>query len=117
MPTSASANSGVPPIAYTSEIALVAAMAPKSNGSSTIGMKKSVVATIACVVVDLVHRGVVAGFDADQQIVWHRTRRALLRDDLLQHRGASLQPQPPPCERLVKRGILVSGAFTGRYLG
>ena len=49
MPTSASANSGVPPIAYTSEIALVAAMAPKSNGSSTIGMKKSVVATIACV--------------------------------------------------------------------
>ena len=29
MPTSASANSGVPPIAYTSEIALVAAMRPK----------------------------------------------------------------------------------------
>jgi len=26
--------------------------------------------------------------------------------------GAILQPQPPPCERLVKRGILVSGAFT-----
>ena len=49
MPTRASAKSGWPPIAYTSEIALVAAMAPKSNGSSTIGMKKSVVATIACV--------------------------------------------------------------------
>ena len=48
MPTSASANSGVAPIAYTSESALVAAIAPKSNGSSTIGMKKSVVATIAC---------------------------------------------------------------------
>jgi hypothetical protein len=47
MPTSASAKSGVPAIAYTSEIALVAAMAPKSYGSSTIGMKKSVVATIA----------------------------------------------------------------------
>src|SRR5258707_1140662 len=30
-------------------MALVAAIAPKSNGSSTIGMKKSVVATIACV--------------------------------------------------------------------
>ncbi len=29
-------KSGWPPIAYTSEIALVAAMAPKSNGSSTI---------------------------------------------------------------------------------
>jgi hypothetical protein len=45
--TRANANSGRPPMAYTSEMALVAAMAPKSNGSSTIGMKKSVVATIA----------------------------------------------------------------------
>ena len=49
MPTIASANSGVAPIAYRSDSALVAAMRPKSNGSSTIGMKKSVVATIACV--------------------------------------------------------------------
>ena len=48
MPTSASARIGLPPIAYTSDSALVAAMRPKSNGSSTIGMKKSVVATIAC---------------------------------------------------------------------
>ena len=48
MPTRASAKSGCPPMAYTSEMALVAAIAPKSNGSSTIGMKKSVVATIAC---------------------------------------------------------------------
>jgi hypothetical protein len=48
MPTSASAMIGVPPIAYTSEMALVAAMRPKSYGSSTIGMKKSVVATSAC---------------------------------------------------------------------
>jgi selenium donor protein len=48
MPTSASAMIGVPPIAYTSEIALVAAMRPKSKGSSTIGMKKSVVAIRAC---------------------------------------------------------------------
>jgi len=36
---------GLPPIAWTSDNALVAAMRPKSNGSSTIGMKKSVVAT------------------------------------------------------------------------
>jgi len=46
--TRASAMIGVPPIAYTSESALVAAMRPKSCGSSTIGMKKSVVAISAC---------------------------------------------------------------------
>ena len=49
IPSSASAMKGFPPIAYTSEMALVAAMRPNSNGSSTIGMKKSVVATSACV--------------------------------------------------------------------
>ena len=37
------ANSGLPPIAYTSEMALVAAMRPKSKASSTIGVKKSTV--------------------------------------------------------------------------
>src|ERR1700761_7954011 len=40
-----SATSGVPPIAYTSERALVAAIRPQSYGSSTTGVKKSVVAT------------------------------------------------------------------------
>ena len=48
MPTSASAKMGVPPMAYTSLMALVAAMRPKSKGSSTMGMKKSVVAISAC---------------------------------------------------------------------
>ncbi len=48
MPTIASAMIGVPPIAYTSDSALVAAIRPKSKGSSTIGMKKSVVAISAC---------------------------------------------------------------------
>src|SRR5216117_30626 len=48
MPTMASAKIGLPPIAYTSDSALVAAMRPKSRGSSTMGVKKSVVATIAC---------------------------------------------------------------------
>ena len=42
-----SASSGVPPIAYTSDSALVAAMRPQSYGSSTIGVKKSVVRTMA----------------------------------------------------------------------
>jgi hypothetical protein len=48
MATSASAMIGRPPIAYTSLIALVAAMRPNSYGSSTMGMKKSVVAISAC---------------------------------------------------------------------
>ena len=37
---------GLPPIAYISDIALVAAILPKSNGLSTIGVKKSVVLII-----------------------------------------------------------------------
>ena len=47
MPTSASAMMGLPPMAYTSLMALVAAMRPNSKGSSTMGMKKSVVAISA----------------------------------------------------------------------
>ena len=47
MPTMASAISGCAPMAYRSDSALVAAMRPKSRGSSTMGMKKSVVATMA----------------------------------------------------------------------
>ena len=42
-----SALTGVPPIAYTSDRALHAAIRPNSNGSSTIGVKKSTVWTIA----------------------------------------------------------------------
>ena len=44
IPSMASAIRGRPPIAYTSEMALAAAIRPKSRASSTIGMKKSVVA-------------------------------------------------------------------------
>ena len=42
-----SASNGDPPIANTSLSAFVAAIAPKSDGSSTIGGKKSIVKTIA----------------------------------------------------------------------
>ena len=41
------ANSGRPPIAYTSDSAFAAATRPQSTGSSTIGVKKSVVSTSA----------------------------------------------------------------------
>ena len=42
-PNTAKANIGFPPIAYTSLIALAAAICPNENASSTIGIKKSVV--------------------------------------------------------------------------
>ena len=42
-----SATTGRPPIAYTSDSALAAAIRPQSPGSSTIGVKKSVVSTSA----------------------------------------------------------------------
>jgi hypothetical protein len=47
MPSTDSASSGLPPIAYTSLIALAAAMRPKWRALSTMGMKKSVVTTTA----------------------------------------------------------------------
>ena len=45
-PRMAIAIIGFPPMAKISLMALVAAMRPKSNGLSTIGIKKSVVLTI-----------------------------------------------------------------------
>jgi hypothetical protein len=46
-PRIAIANNDCPLIAYTSLIAFVAAISPKVNASSTIGIKKSVVLIIA----------------------------------------------------------------------
>ena len=63
-----SASSGVPPIAYTSDSALVAAIRPQSYGSSTMGVKKSVVTTSARSSRDAVHRGVVGGVETDEQV-------------------------------------------------
>ena len=45
--TRLSAETGTAPIAYTSESALQAAIRPNWRGSSTIGVKKSTVWTIA----------------------------------------------------------------------
>ncbi len=55
-------------MAYTSEMALAAAIRPKSRGSSTIGMKKSVVAMMQCLIIDLPDGGIVAGFRADEEL-------------------------------------------------
>src|SRR6266436_6698777 len=46
-PTMESAETGFPPMAYTSLSELAAAICPKVYGSSTIGVKKSTVCTIA----------------------------------------------------------------------
>ena len=64
-------------------------MRPKSNGSSTIGMKKSVVAITQVFVVELPHRGVVGGLGADQQLLERRDGR-LVGQQLLQHRRREL---------------------------
>lgn len=61
----------------------------KSNGSSTIGMKKSVVAMMQVFSVVLPHRGVVAGLGADQKLP-ERCRHRLIGKKLLQHRWREL---------------------------
>jgi hypothetical protein len=48
-PTTFSAKSGRAPIAHTSEKAFAAAIRPNQYGSSTTGVKKSIVSTIAWV--------------------------------------------------------------------
>ena len=75
----------------------MAAIRPKSRGSSTIGMKKSVVAITQVPLVDLPDGGVVAGLGADQQ--------------LGEGRGAGLAgqqflaaPRAPACSRSRRRG-------------
>src|SRR5512144_3362615 len=91
-------------------MALVAAMAPKSNGSSTIGMKKSVVATIACV--SLIRY---TAASSDVSMPTRRSRGGMPGRDLprISSRtpGAILQPQPPPWLNCVRRNGAGSGAF------
>ena len=58
-------------------------MRPKSYGSSTIGMKKSVVAMTQVLSLSLPDRGVVGGLGADQQLLVERRGR-LVGQQLLQ---------------------------------
>src|SRR3954469_4255546 len=89
-------------------MALVAAMRPKSNGSSTIGVKKAVVAPIAC--------GAFRGKTAASAAVSRPTSRSFGRPRIgvaarisESTAGAILQPQPPPWLNWVRR--IFSGAF------
>ena len=73
-----SASSGRPPIANTSLSAFVAAIVPKSLGSSTSGGKKSSVKTSARLGVQPVDGGVVGGREPDEQVLGlgrHEARR------------------------------------------
>ncbi len=58
---------GLPPMAYTSERALAAAIRPQSKGSSTIGVKKSTVCTRCRPVVEFPDAGVVRGSYPDEE--------------------------------------------------
>ena len=99
------ANRGLPPMAYTSEMALVAAMRPKSNGSSTMGVKKSTVLitaissdtwyTAASSLLELPtsNRGSACTKDPLAPRIWSNTA------------GAILQPQPDPSLHSVNRMV------------
>ena len=64
---------------------------------------------------DAVHRRIVAGLDPDQQIGGSRPLPPDRATICCSTAGASLQPQPPPWERLVSRTVIVgnSGGTTG----
>ena len=104
MATSASAMMGLPPMAYTSDSALVAAMRPNSYGSSTMGMKKSVVATSAWL---SFRRYTAASSEVSMPTInsGGMTAPAPLCCRICDSTpGAILQPQPPPCDSEVRRG-------------
>ena len=92
-----SAVRGVPPIAYTSEIAFAAAIRPKSYGSSTSGVKKSTVCTSA-------RSALSANTAASSAVAGPTSTRGSPTAGSPSTIGSSsaagsLQPQPAPCER------------------
>src|SRR6478609_9785233 len=78
-------------------------MRPKSNGSSTIGMKKSVVAISAC---SSLRRYTAASSAVSMPTISSggSGMRAVPLRISDSTPGAILQPQPPPCESEVRRG-------------
>src|SRR5438093_13360819 len=85
-----------------SDSALAAAMRPKSYGSSTIGMKKSVVATTAC---SSFRRYTAASslVSIPTSSAGSRNGRGTLARISASAAGAILQPQPPPDVQPVNR--------------
>src|SRR5476649_216840 len=93
-----------------SDSALVAAMRPKSYGSSTIGVKKSVVATSAW----LSFSRYTAASSLDSvptSSSFGRLRIGVAASSSVSTPGAILQPQPPPWLNWVSRKDASAGAF------
>src|SRR5688500_12111554 len=108
MPRIASAKMGRAPMAYTSEMALVAAMRPKSNGSSTIGVKKSVVATSAWLSFKR-YTAASSAVSVPTSRSFGNPRIGVAARISESTAGAIWQPQPPPWLNWVRR--IRSGAF------
>ncbi len=92
-------------------------MRPKSYGSSTIGVKKSVVATIAC---ESLRRYTAASsaLSVPTSRSFGRMRTGMSARISESTAGAILQPQPPPWEKWVSRigswGAFMTGPGAGR---
>src|SRR5437899_10914667 len=98
-------------MAYKSENALVAAMRPKSYGSSTIGVKKSTVATIA-------RSGATWNTAASSRLAASTRIRGSVatgtwRKTCANSAEPSLQAQPAPCEQRVSRMAAMGSADMG----
>ena len=93
------ASTGVPPMAYTSDRALAAAIRPQSYGSSTTGVKKSAVLMTAC---PPARRTTAASSPSSRPTISSGegcpTSPATIRS---RSPGAILQAQPPPCAVVV----------------
>ena len=100
-PTRFSAKSGRAPIAQMSENALAAAMRPKTNGSSTTGVKKSTVSTMASVE-DSRYTAASSRVSCPTRAhgSWVRGRR---RRTCARSAGRILQAQPAPWDSVVSR--------------
>ena len=104
------ANSGLPPIAYTSDSAFAAAIRPQSAGSSTIGVKKSVVSTSAR---SSSRRSTAASSPSAAPMsrspvagpVFMKGSGPMAANSASSLASGSLHAQPAPGEREVSRGV------------
>src|SRR5580704_3577182 len=98
------ANSGRPPMAYTSDSALAAAIRPQSPGSSTIGVKKSVVRTRARSSSRRSTAASSASAAPMSRSPWAGTAGPIDANSASSLASGSLQAQPAPGESEVSRG-------------
>ena len=99
------ANSGRPPMAYTSDSALAAAIAPQSPGSSTIGVKKSVVRIRARSSSRRSTAASSASAAPMSRSPWAEAAGGIDANMASSLASGSLQAQPAPGDREVRRGV------------